>query len=135
MPDSFSVFPHRKGPIMPEPDVTISTRDDLILVTSTAVTLDEQAAQSLFEQAQAAADMSPVSAVILNLASVESMPSMAIGALVTLWKKLQETRQRLVIVGMRPAVRNTLAVCRLDKLFEFCDTEATAISRLRPGSV
>jgi len=119
---------------MPESDVTTTTQDGVILVKVAAANLDEQVAQSMMEQTQAAADLDPAAPVILNLTSVEAMPSMAIGALVTLWKKLQENGQRLVLAGTQAAVRNTLAVCRLDKLFEFCDTEATALSRVRTAS-
>jgi hypothetical protein len=45
---------------------------------------------------------------------------------------LHASRQRFILVGMRGLVCHTLAVCRLDKLFVFCDSEDEARNRLRP---
>ena len=63
--------------------------------------------------------------VVLNFAEVGAVSSIVIGA-VTIWKRLQASHHRLVLVGMQAQSRNTLALCRLDKLFEFCDTEEEA---------
>jgi anti-sigma B factor antagonist len=119
---------------MPEPAIVITERNGAIVVTATVATLDETTAQTLLEQAQAAAEKSPSLSLILDLAGVETMPSMAIGALVTLWRKLQGSHQRLLLAGTQGAVRNTLTLCRLDKLFEFCDSEAAALTKLQAGA-
>ena len=117
---------------MPPNDIAITTENGIIVVRVQAANLEEQHAQSLLQQVTAAAAQTPAAPVLLNLSPVAYMPSMAIGALVTLWKKLQESRQRLILVGAQSPVRHTLAVCRLDKLFEFCDGEEAAKNRLRP---
>jgi anti-anti-sigma factor len=111
-------------------DITIE--DQIIVARVQTAHLDEPQAQALLQQLLAAVAQSPAVPVLLNLTQVATMPSMAIGALVTLWKKLQDGRQKFILVGMQGPVRNTLAVCRLDKLFEFCDSEEEARNRLRP---
>jgi anti-anti-sigma factor len=113
--------------------ITVTEKDGTIFVTAAVRALDEGAAQMLLEKVQAAAERSPLLPVILDLSDVEVMPSMAIGALVTIWRKLQANHQRLLLAGAQVAVRHTLTLCRLDKLFEFCDTEAAAISKVGAG--
>jgi anti-anti-sigma factor len=113
-------------------EIAITTEDGIIVARVAATHLDETQAQALLQQLLAAVAQSPVSPVLLNVSQVATMPSMAIGALVTLWKKMQDGRQRFVLVGMQGPVRQTLAVCRLDKLFEFCDGEEEARKRLHP---
>jgi anti-anti-sigma factor len=95
-----------------------------------AAQLDEERSRVLMEEVLAAAAGAPGAAVVLELSRVSSMPSMSIGALMTLWKKLQESQHRLMLAGIQGPVRNTLAICRLDKFFEFCESEAEARQKL-----
>jgi anti-anti-sigma factor len=113
-------------------EITITTEDGIIFARVDSANLDERHAQALLQQLLAAVEQTPTSPVLLNLSQVATLPSMVIGALVTLWKKLQDSHQRFVLVGLQGPVRQTLAVCRLDKLFEFCDGEDEARNRLRP---
>jgi anti-anti-sigma factor len=113
-------------------EIAITTEDGIIVARVATAHLDEQQAQALLQQLLAAVAQSPAVPVLLNLTQVTTMPSMAIGALVTLWKKLQDSHQRFVLVGLQGPVRQTLSVCRLDKLFEFCDGEEEAMKRLHP---
>jgi len=116
-------------------DMTIMTLDGIILARALCPNMEEQHAQALLQQLLAAIEQTPSAPVLLDLSKVATMPSMAIGALVTLWKKLQDGHQRFILVGLQTPVLHTLAVCRLDKLFEFCDSEEEAKIRLRPPAV
>jgi anti-anti-sigma factor len=115
-------------------DIKTATEEGIIFARIEVTHLEEEHAQMLLQGVMAAAAQTPAAPIIVNMSKVASMPSMAIGALVTLWKKVQDSRQRLILVGMQGAVRNTLSVCRLDKFFEFCDSETEAKKRVHPAT-
>ena len=117
---------------MKSDDIQISTEDGLVIARVQAPHLEEDHAQLLLQELLPACEKLPTAPVLVNLSQVTTMPSMAIGALVTLWKKLQDRKQRLILVGAQGAVRHTLAVCRLDKLFEFSESEGEAKKRVNP---
>ena len=70
---------------------------------------------------------------MLDLSQVTIMPSMSIGVLVALGKTFQECRRRFILADVRPQVRQTLTLCRLDRLPEFCDSAEEAKLRLLPN--
>ena len=112
-------------------EITITAQYGILMVRVACANLADQLAQSLAQQLTAAAEQSPTLPVLLDLSQVTSMPSMSIGGLVTLWKKFQDSRRRFILAAARPQVRQTLAVCRLDKLFELSDSVEEARLRLR----
>ena len=118
---------------MQSTDIAITVEEGVILGRVTVPQLDEERSQALLQQLQMVVEKTP-GPVLVNLSQVTVMPSMAIGALVTLWKRVQDNKQRFFLVGTQGNVRRTLTVCRLDKLFEFCDTEAEAKKRLTPAT-
>jgi anti-anti-sigma factor len=116
-------------------DIQVTTEEGIIVARVEAAHLGEDHAQALLQALLAASAQTPAAPIVVNMSKVVSMPSMAIGALVSLWKKVQDSHQRLILAGMQGAVRNTLTVCRLDKFFEFCDSEQEARKRLHaPGA-
>ena len=114
-------------------NIAITSQDGIIVARVGFANLEEQHAQALMQQLLQAIEQAPGAPVLLNLSQVAAMPSMAIGALVTIWKKCQDGRRRFILVGMQAPVRNTLALCRLDKLFEFSESEEQAKGRLQPA--
>jgi anti-anti-sigma factor len=116
-------------------EIKVTTEEGVIVARVEAAHLDEEHAQSLLQQLLTASAETPGAPILVNMSKVVSMPSMAIGALVTLWKKSQDSKQRLVLAGMQGSVRNTLTVCRLDKFFEFCESEQEGRKRVHgPGA-
>ncbi len=118
---------------MQDDTITISTVDGFIVARVTVPHFEESHAQALLTKLSAAAEEAPATPVLLDLSRVASMPSMVIGAMVTLWKKFQDSKQRFILVGLQQPVRNTLAICRLDRLFEMADNEEAAKKRVRPA--
>jgi anti-anti-sigma factor len=114
-------------------EITIAVQDGILLTTIECAHMEDQHAQALVLQLMAAVEQSPGLPVVLDLSRVTIMPSMSIGVLVTLWRKFQSSGQRFVLAGPQPQVRQTLTVCRLDKLLELCDSVADARRRLGPG--
>jgi anti-anti-sigma factor len=58
---------------------------------------------------------------------------MALGAIVVLLNTLKQHGQKFILVGLQPAVRDSLAVTRLDKLFEIRDDVEDVLAHLRRG--
>jgi len=63
----------------------------------------------------------------LNLAAVEFLPSMALGKLVMLNRKVQAAGGKLVLCQISPTARAILEATRLDELFAICATEQEAV--------
>ena len=113
-------------------EIAITVQDGMLLTKVLCAHMEDQHAQALVLQLVAAADQTPSLPIVLDLSHVTIMPSMSIGVLVTLWKTFQERRQRFILADVQPQVRQTLTLCRLDKLLELCDSVEEAKLRLRP---
>ena len=107
--------------------------DTFLLARPLCAKLDEQHTADMQGKVQEAAEEEPGLAVILDMSEVHFLPSLSIGALVSLMHDSKQRQQRFILIGLQPEVRQTLAVCRLDKVFEIYDTVETASQRL--GSV
>ena len=114
-------------------EITITAQGGVILARVERAQMDDQCARALETQLLAAADQTPTLPIMLDLSQVTAMHSVFIGVLVTLWKKTKESGQRFILAGMQPQLRQTLTLCRLDKLFELCDTVEEAKLRLHPS--
>ncbi len=114
--------------------ITVEAKGEFVLVTLGFAHMDDQNAQTMLADVSAAVDGSPLLPVVLDMGPVQTLPSLSIGALVTLSKKFRKEGRRLVLASVGPKVREVLAVCRLDTLFEFCDNVADAQHRLRQSA-
>jgi anti-sigma B factor antagonist len=92
--------------------------------------LNDTAIDQMQRQVSAAAAQQPSQPVVLDMSQVEFVPSLALGALVSLMRRLKQEGHRFILVGMHPDVRTTLAVTRLDKLFEIHPNLAEALNHL-----
>ncbi|MFC1652461.1 STAS domain-containing protein [Planctomycetota bacterium] len=110
---------------------TIKTADSHVLVQLQCAKLDEEHTQDLQDKVTAATDQSPELSVIIDLSTVDFMPSLSIGALVAILQQTKKRNQRLMLTNLNDTVRQVLAMCRLDKLFEIYDTPETAIEKLQ----
>lgn len=109
----------------------ISTTDSYVLAELQCTKLDEEHTQDLQEKVTAATSASPELSVIIDMSTVEFMPSLSIGALVAILQETKKRNQRLMFTCLGDTVRQVLAMCRLDKLFEIYDTPETAIQKLK----
>ena len=120
---------------MSEPnEIRIETDDHAVLATIDGARLDEALACSLQARIAEAAEAAEHLPVLIDMSRVEFMPSMAIGALVSMWQKFKKADRRFILAGLQPHVRQTLTVCRLDRVFDLCDTVDDALSRIRESS-
>lgn len=72
-----------------------------------------------------------ISALIINLSSVEAMDSSALGALLLANRQLNEHGIPIVIVGIKPYVKSLMNMTKIDALFEFYDTIESACQDLK----
>lgn len=67
--------------------------------------------------------------ILLNLANAHFMSSAMLAHLVKMHKKVQASRGRLRICGLRPVILDAFKVSRFDKIFEIYPDEASALKK------
>ena len=90
----------------------------MVVVHVLPESLDEKSLSAMRADTSAAGAGSPQLPVVLDLAKVGFMPSLSLGGLVQLSREFKARGQRLVLTGLQPMVRETMAITRLDRLFE-----------------
>jgi anti-anti-sigma factor len=110
---------------------TIDRRDGLVVALVEQAEMDAEATNRMRTEVLAAAEESRGSHVVLDLSNVAFFPSMALGAIVVLLNTLKQHGQKFILVGLQPAVRDSLAVTRLDKLFEIRDDVEDVLAHQR----
>ncbi len=111
--------------------ITIEPNDKIVLATVECERMEDEHAQVMQTEVTTAAEGAPDLPVVLDMSKVTMLPSMSIGAIVTLWQKFKQENRRFILVGLHDEIRETLTICRLDKLFEICETVEDALSRIQ----
>jgi anti-sigma B factor antagonist len=114
-----------------KPTISIQPHDQVVLAVVQLKALDDATASRLQDEVATAADGRGEAPVVLDMTMVEYVPSLGLGALVTLMRRLRQSGHRLMLTGVHPDVRGALAVTRLDKLFEIHPRTEDAVARLR----
>jgi anti-sigma B factor antagonist len=89
--------------------------------------LDDDIAHGVFDPIYALVDSVGRRKVVLNLAPVEYLPSLAVGKLVMLNRKVQAAGGRLALCQLTPTVREVLDTTHLTPLFHVFPTEPEAV--------
>ena len=119
---------------MPEtPIAAVKESADLVVLQVMTESLDEEHLQRLALEVRAAADTNPGRPCVVDLARVSFVPSMSLAALIRLHTEFQGRRQRLILAGLQPQVRDVFVLTRLDRLFELQEDAAAAIRAIRPA--
>ena len=103
-------------------EIEITCQDELILAELQCTDMDEQHARNMQTRVLDAHKKSPKLPVVLVMSKAKFVPSLSLGALVTVLQTLQQKKQRLILVGLRANIREIMVTCHLDKLFEMCDS-------------
>lgn len=90
--------------------------------------LDESNVGQLSEQLFRLVDRDHRQKLLIDFRDVEYLSSAALGALITLNKKLKGTAGRLRLCGMDPRVHQVFAVTRLDKIFDIREDQESALA-------
>jgi len=110
--------------------VTIEQRKGFVLVTVESERMGDAQSRAMQTEVGKAADGAPDQPVVLDLSKVKMLPTLSIGAIVTLWGKFKQENRRFILVGLHEEIRRTLTISRLDRLFEICETVDDALVRL-----
>lgn len=111
--------------------VSIEQTDEILLAVVHCEQMKESETQVMQTEVLASAEQARHLPVVLDLSDVAFIPSVTLGALVVLLQELKKSGQRFLLAGLQPDVRGTLALTRLDKLFEICDTRDDALAQVR----
>jgi len=114
--------------------VTIELQEEILLAVVECDRMEEEHTQVMQSEVSEAAGRSRQLPVVLDLSKVEFVPSLSLGALVNLLREFKQHKQRFILAGIRPNVRGTLAVTRLDKLFEIVNSVDEALAQVRKSS-
>jgi anti-anti-sigma factor len=71
---------------------------------------------------------SGIETVVLDLARVTILPSLALGLLVHISNGCKERQQKLRLVAVQPQIRQVFAITRLDRVFQFADSVEAAVA-------
>ena len=113
---------------MPEPAVAaVEQQPNVVIIRALVESFDEENVRRFQGEVRAAADTNAGLPVVLDLAKVNFMPSMSLAALVRLVTEFRSRKQRLVLAGLQPQVREIFMLTRLDRLFELQDDVAAAV--------
>ena len=110
---------------------TISRRDDVIVAQVQPEELNDQTTGKMQAEVLAGAEQAPELPVVLDLSRVSFFPSLSLGAVVAMLNTLKKRGQKFILVGLQPPVRESLAVTRLDKLFEIRDDVEDVLAHQR----
>ena len=106
--------------IQPFRDVTVVNFVD-------ASILDTVQVQQIGEELYDLVDARAIRKLILDFSNVRFLSSSALGVLITLRKKSDEIKGKVLLCGMRPELRKLFKITNLEKLFDFYDTEEKAL--------
>lgn len=98
-----------------------------VIIRIKAKLLDENSSQQLIQAIDAAAAEAPDTAVIIDMAQVEFLPSLCLGALVHIANKCKTRSQKLKLAGVRPNIRKVFVITRLDRTFEMVESVEAAL--------
>jgi anti-anti-sigma factor len=89
--------------------------------------LDDDTIRAVFDPIYSLVTEMGRSNLVLNLEAVEYLPSIALGKLVMLNRKVQAANGRLALCQLSPAVEETLESTHLKELFSIYATEQEAL--------
>ena len=89
--------------------------------------LDEQNIQAIGEQLFQLVDELGRRKILLNFGNVEYLSSAALGKLITLNKKVQAAKGRLILCNIDPQIYEVFEITRLDKFFNIEKEEQKAL--------
>lgn len=67
--------------------------------------------------------------LVMDLGELEYIDSKHLAALVVVYKKCQEAQAKIVFCGVKPAVKETFLVTRLDRIFAIANTRSEAVEQ------
>jgi anti-sigma B factor antagonist len=108
----------------------IQSLGSAIIATVACPELTHETSMRLQQQLDATLESSPASSLVLDLTTVSFVPSLALGILVGVNKRLRQADRRLFLVGLKPDILEVFSVTGLLKMFDVRPTVGEAIQDL-----
>ena len=90
--------------------------------------LDAAQVEALGEELYALVDRKDRRKLILDFTEVRFLSSAMLGVLLNLRNKADRVRGRIVLCGLRAELHKVFRITKIDKLFDFFDTEGQALT-------
>jgi anti-sigma B factor antagonist len=119
--------------VLGEQDVATSrlfiqaVRDVTVVNFADASILDTQVVQQIGDDLYALVDQQARRKIILDFDKVKFLSSSALGVLITLRKKADAIKGKIVLCSMKPELRKVFKIMNLEKMFDFQDNEEKAL--------
>lgn len=113
--------------------ITSDQREGVLVAAVHRKLFDAEACAALRERVAGPASAGRMP-VVLDMAEVSYMSSMAIGALLALMKQLKAADLPLLLAEVGPKLREVLKVTRIESMLPSCGSVEEALSRLRGAS-
>ena len=116
---------------MPDYEVIkVEPHEQVVLVLVQAVQLNSVTAAQLEDEVSRAINDAPGLPLVLDFSNVKFAPSVALGALVNLFKGMKMQNRKAFLVGVNRQIRGTLGVTRLDALINIRSNLADALTQV-----
>lgn len=113
------------------PVLQVEVQPDVVVLRVTASDLFEGHVKALETELAAMAKDHSLP-FVLDVTGVKIVPSLSLGVLVRLATDFRSRGQRIILAGPQPAVRQVLAITRIDRIFEVQESVDAAIRSVRP---
>jgi anti-sigma B factor antagonist len=110
--------------------ISVEQRPEALVLQVLAPNLDENNMNNVRAAVMKAAAQTTPLPLVVDLARVKYVPSLALGALVGLGNQVRAGGRRLILVSLQPTVRQVMAITRLDRVFEIMDDVPAALRSL-----
>ena len=84
--------------------------------------------EPLAEELYDLVDNRAIRKLVLDFSKVKFLSSSALGVLITLRKKADEIKGKVVMCSMKPEIRKIFKITNLEKLFDFYENEERALN-------
>jgi anti-sigma B factor antagonist len=109
--------------------ISLEKNGSAVVVRPNMKMMDDNALKTLTRLVdETAGPGSGIDMVILDLARVSILPSLALGLLVHISNSCKSRQQKLRLVGLQTQIRQVFAITRLDRVFQFADSVEAAIA-------
>jgi anti-anti-sigma factor len=102
-------------------------RDVTVVTFSDASILDTQQVQQIGQQLFDLVDKQARRKIVLDFEKVRFLSSSALGILITLRKKADAIKAKVVFCNLRDELRKVFKITNLEKMFEFYESEEKAL--------
>jgi anti-sigma B factor antagonist len=103
-------------------------RDVTVVNFADTSIMDTQQVQLLGQELYDLVDKQARRKIILDFDKIRFLSSSALSVLITLRKKADAIKARVVICSLRDELRKVFKITNLEKMFDFCDNEEQALA-------